>query len=396
MSTSSDAARPADRRVAQVGVSATIMTLNLPRTLFAAGAISALRGELHALGVCRPLLVTDKGLVSAGLAEKAVRAYGDAASLVVFDDVTENPLFSDVDRGAARYAQQACDGVVALGGGSVIDVAKFIALLATHTGSVAKYAGVPNATHEATAPLIAIPTTAGTGSEASPSAGIHPDSITASVGMNSRYLVPTVAILDPDLTRTLPSRLVAATGIDALSHCIEGYLSKKDQPLGKSIALDGIARVARNLRRAVTDGNDKNARAEMMLAAYAGGVSIGMGLGPAHAVALTCSDQNFHHGVLSGIGLVATLDATAEHVPERVAVAAEAFGLRSSQSLARAVAALMRELGLPATLAELGYSMSDLHTLADAAHRSHFNLSAPLHPTASRYADMIAASLVPA
>lgn len=396
MSTSSDAALPADRAAARVKVAAPITTLNVPRTLFAAGALSALRDELRALGVARPLLVTDKGLVSAGIAERAVEAYGNASSMVIFDTVTENPLFSDVNRGAALYTQQACDGVVALGGGSVIDTAKFIALLATNAGSVATYAGVPNAAHEATAALIAIPTTAGTGSEASPSAGIHPDSITASVGMSSRYLVPRVAILDPDLTASLPARLTAATGIDALSHCIEGYLSEKDQPLGKSIALDGIARVARYLRRAVADGSDKSARAEMMLAAYAGGVSIGMGLGPAHAVALTCSDQGFHHGVLSGIGLVATLDATAEHVPERVAAAAEAFGSKSSESLARGVATLMRELGLPATLAELGYSRSDMNTLADAAHRSHFNLSAPLHPTASRYADMIAASMDPA
>jgi 4-hydroxybutyrate dehydrogenase len=393
VSESLDIATLGQRPVARIGELAPISTLNLPRTLFAAGAISALRGELDALGVRRPLLVTDKGLVAAGLAATAVMAYGDAAALVVFDGVTENPLFSDVDSGAARYAEQACDGVVALGGGSVIDTAKFIALLATNAGTVANYAGVANAAHAASAPLIAIPTTAGTGSEASPSAGIHPDAATASVGMNSRHLIPRVAILDPDLTGSLPARLAAATGIDALSHCIEGFLSKKDQPLGKSIALDGIARVARYLRRAVADRNDTSARAEMMIAAYAGGVSIAMGLGPAHAVALTCSDQGFHHGVLSGIGLVATLDATAEHAPGRVAAAAAAFGLGSSASLAQAIAALMRELGLPATLAELKYSPSDLNTLAIAAHRSHFNLSAPFHPTAPRYAAMIAASL---
>ena len=266
-----------------------------------------------------------------------------------------NPLFADVDGGAARYVRHACDSVIALGGGSVIDTAKFIALLATNPGSVADYAGVPGVAHGAAAPLIVIPTTAGTGSEASPSAGIHPDAATASAGMNSRHLVPRVAILDPDFTLGLPARLSAATGIDALSHCIEGYLSKKDQPLGVPIALDGIARVARHLRRVVADGGDRDARAGMMLAAYAGGVSIGMGLGPAHAIALTCSDQGFHHGALSGIGLVATLDAIAAHAPQRVAEVATAFGVDSSTSLARGIAALMRELGLPATLAELGY-----------------------------------------
>lgn len=366
--------------------------LNLPHVLFAAGALSALAGELEALGIHKPLLVTDQGLVAAGLAAKAIAACGKNVP-AVFDNVTENPLFSDVDKGAAWYAQQGCDGVVALGGGSVIDTAKMIALLGTNPGSVADYAGVRNAPHGPSAALIVIPTTAGTGSEASPSAGIHPDAVSPSVGMGSRHLVPKLAILDPDLTRSLPRRLTAATGIDALSHCIEGFLSKKDIPLGKSIALDGIARVARYLRRAATNRDDVQARGEMMLAAFAGGAAIGMGLGPAHAVAIVCSDQGFHHGVLSGIGLVATLDATSAHVPERAAEVASALGLEHTQSLGQAVESMMRELGLPTTLAELNYVPSDLQTLANAAHQSHFNLFAPFHPTASDYADMLAGSL---
>lgn len=366
--------------------------LNLPRVLFAAGSLSALAGELEALGVHRPLLVTDQGLVAAGLVARTIAACGKTAP-AIFDNVTENPLFSDVDKGAAWYAQQGCDGVVALGGGSVIDTAKMIALLATNPGSVADYAGVRNAPHGPSAALIVIPTTAGTGSEASPSAGIHPDAVSPSVGMGSRHLVPKLAILDPDLTRSLPPRLRAATGVDALSHCIEGYLSKKDIPLGKSIALDGIARVARYLRRAVTNHDDAEARGEMMLAAFAGGAAIGMGLGPAHAVAIVCSDQGFHHGVLSGIGLVATLSATSAHVPERAAEVAVALGLEPAQSLGPAIASLMRELGLPATLSELNYLPRDLQALANAAHQSHFNFFAPFHPTASDYADMLANSM---
>ena len=367
--------------------------LTLPRTLYAAGGVRALPAELEALGVHRPLVVTDKRLAAAGISGKVVAACGDAMTAVLFDNVTENPLFSDVDAGAACYAAHRCDGVIAVGGGSVIDTAKMIALLATNPGSVADYAGVPNVRHGPAAPLVVIPTTAGTGSEASPSAGIHPDAVTASVGMNSRHLVPTLAVLDPELTVSLPRRLTAATGIDALSHCIEGYLSNRDQPLGKSIALDGIRRIVRNLPQAVADGTDLAARGEMMLAAFAGGVSIGMGLGPAHAIAITCSDQGFHHGVLSGIGLVATLDATAEHMPARVAAVSEAFGLSPAASLAQGVATLMRELGLPATLAELGYAAKDLQAMAAAAERSHFNLSAPFRPNASHYATFMTRSL---
>ena len=341
----------------------------------------------------RPLIVTDKGIAAAGISGKVVAACGDTLTTALFDGVTENPLYSDVAAGLASYKAGGCDGVIAVGGGSVIDVAKMIALLATNPGSVADYAGVPNVRHGPAAPLVVIPTTAGTGSEASPSAGIHPDAVTASVGMNSRHLVPKLAVLDPDLTVSLPRRLTAATGIDALSHCIEGYLSNRDQPLGKSIALDGIRRIVRHLPRAVADGTDLEARGEMMLAAFAGGVSIAMGLGPAHAIAITCSDQGFHHGVLSGIGLVATLDATADHMPTRVAAVSEAFGLPPSESLAQGVATLMRELGLPATLAELGYAANDLHAMAAAAERSHFNLSAPFRPNALHYAAFMTRSL---
>jgi len=369
------------------------LVLDLPRTLCAPGAISALTAELSALGVKRPLLVTDKGILAAGLVARVIEAYGDADAMTIFDDVTENPVFSDVDRGMALYAGHSCDGVVALGGGSVIDTAKFIALLACNTGHVADYAGKPGTPHDASAPLLVVPTTAGTGSEASHSAAIHPDAVAPAAGMSSRHLIPRVAILDPVLTMGLPARLTAATGIDALSHCIEGYLSDKNQPLGKAIALDGIGRVARSLRRAVADPQNCDARMEMMLAAYAGGVSIGMGLGPAHAVALACSDQGFHHGVLSGIGLVATLDATRAKTPGRVASVAEAFGLTPSASLAAAIASLMRELKLPATLAELGYAAGSVHALADAAQRSHFNLFAPLKPTSDQYAAMLAESL---
>lgn len=372
---------------------AAALVLDLPRTVCAAGSICTLAGELEALGVRRPLLVTDKGIQAAGLVARLADAYGNANALAVFGDVTENPLFSDVDRGVALYQQHSCDGVVALGGGSVIDTAKFIALLACNTGHIADYAGKPGVAHKASAPLVAIPTTAGTGSEASHSAAIHPDASAPAVGMSSRHLIPRVAILDPELTTGLPARLAAATGIDALSHCIEGYLSDKDQPLGKAIALEGIARVAGALRRAVAEPADLAARTDMMLAAYAGGVSIGMGLGPAHAVALACSDQGFHHGVLSGIGLVATLEATVAKVPERGAAVGDAFGLAPGASLAAAIADLMRELGLPATLAELGYAADGVQALADAAQRSHFNIFAPAKPTSAEYAAMLAESL---
>ncbi|MEO7242216.1 MAG: iron-containing alcohol dehydrogenase [Variovorax sp.] len=372
-----------------------IATLQIPRMLFGVGAISALAAELEALGVSKPMLVTDQGLVKAGVAAAVRDALGKDLTPVMFDNVTENPIFADADSGVALYRREGCDGVIAVGGGSVIDTAKYIALLATNTGTVANYAGVPNASHGAAAPLVAIPTTAGTGSEADGSAGIHPDPTSPAVGMGSKKLIPKLAILDPNLTVSLPPRLTAATGIDAISHCIEGYLSKNDIPLGETIALDGLRRAMRFIRRATADGKDIEARGQMMLAAFAGGVAIEMGLGPAHAVAITCGDQGFHHGILSGIGLVSTLDLTAVHQPERVADCARAMGVDPTRSLAQAVASLMRELGLPATLGELNYKAGDMQSLAQLAHKSHFNMASRYHPLALEYAAMMEASLSP-
>jgi 4-hydroxybutyrate dehydrogenase len=365
--------------------------LDLPRTVFAPGASARLPEELEALGVRRPLVISDAGLRSLGLLQQVLaRLPGDTP---VFDQVTPNPVFADVDAGCARYLESRCDGVVAVGGGSVLDVAKLVALLATHAGTVRDYVGRREPFTRPAAPLVAIPTTAGTGSEASPDAGIHPDANTASTGVNSRWAVPRVALLDPLLTVGLPARLTAATGIDALSHCIEGYLSNVDSPVAEAMALDGLRRALSHVEQASRHGDDLAARSEMLLAGYLGGVAIGMGLGPAHAIAISCGDQGLHHGVLSGIGVVATLDDVLARMPERHATLASLFKVAGDQSLSAAVAALMQRLGLPATLGAAGYRPGDPMRLAEMAHSSVFNLSARWHPAASDYRRWIADSV---
>jgi alcohol dehydrogenase class IV len=371
----------------------SVPAFQLPRTLFAAGALACLQEELADLGVWRALLVTDRGIEAAGLVARLLAAVPDRQPVATLADVTENPLFADVERGAVLYRRHSCDAVIALGGGSVIDTAKYIALLGTNIGSVADYAGNPAARPRRCAPLVVIPTTSGTGSEASPDAGIHPDAHTASTGMSSAAIVPHLVLLDPQLTVSLPARLTAATGIDAISHCIEGYLSRQTSPLTDAVALDGLRRAHGAIARAVRNGSDLAARYDMMSAAYAGGLAIGMGLGPAHAIAITCSDQGYHHGVLSGIGLVCTLDTVARNAAGRAAAIADALGASADGSLSRVIADLMRSLGLPATLAELGYRAADLEALGAAAHASPFNFSARVHPGAAEYRRLIEASL---
>jgi 4-hydroxybutyrate dehydrogenase len=367
--------------------------LHLPRTLFGQGMLAALADELRALDLKRPLVVSDRGLVEAGILARVLKELASFEHVAVLDNVTENPMFSDAEVGAESFRRERCDAVVALGGGSVIDAAKYIALLARNDGRVADYIGPDSRPHKRCAPLIVIPTTAGTGSEASPDAGIHPDAQTASVGMRSRHIVPDVAILDPELTVTLPPRLTAATGIDAISHCIEGCLSKQSTALTDAILLDAIGRAVRNLNVAIADGANLQARSEMQFVAYAGGIGIGMGLGPAHAVAIACSDQGFNHGVLSGIGLVATLDHILAFAPDRAPGLRRAFGATQNALLSEVIAERMRSSGLPATLKELGYRATDLTALGEAAHRTPFNFTARHHFSPAAYASMIEASL---
>lgn len=365
--------------------------LQLPRTLFAAGAVRELPDELARLGLRRPLLVTDRGVAGAGLLARVLDGFAADARPALFDRVTENNVFADADDGADLFKQAGCDCIVALGGGSVLDTAKCIAVLARNPGRIADYALNPDAPIAGAAPIIAIPTTAGTGSDADIYAGIHPDKDSAGVGIASHHVVPAVAILDPEMTLTLPPRSTAATGIDALSHCIEGYLSKEDVPLAKIIALDGVRRGMRNIRRAVADGSDLQVRSEMLLTAYAGGVAMSMGTGPAHAIALTCSEQGFPHGILSGIGIVMTLEHALSPLPEQKAALAEAMGADPAQDLGMVFAQLMRDVGLPTTLAELGYVVRDPEDVAVKAHGHFLNAFAHHPPTLADYRAMLAA-----
>ncbi len=365
------------------------MLFQLPRTYLGIGAIKHLALELRSLGSFRPLIVSDLGLMAIGIVDRVASALEDC---VTFAEVHSNPVFRDAEEAANLYRNEKCDAIVALGGGSVIDAAKFTGILVSNGGGVADYVG-PSNIECALPPLIAIPTTAGTGSECSPDAGIHPDETTSSVGTTNAKIVPAIAILDPELTLTLPPRLTAATGIDALSHCVEGLLSLGDSPFVEAFAMDGVRRTVRWLPRAVVAGDDIEARLNMQAAAYAGGVAIGKGLGPAHAMAISCSDEGLHHGVLSGIGLLATLELVLPHAGARADDLAAALGLTAPDAIKPCIEALMKNVGLPCSLREAGYVARDLDALAEAARVSHFNCSSRYWPSAAEYHTALAAQL---
>ncbi|WP_174285030.1 iron-containing alcohol dehydrogenase [Sphingomonas bacterium] len=357
--------------------------LVLPRLVFGAGGLAVLGTELALLGVRRPLLISDRGLEGAGLVAAVERAVPDFAAMYL--DVPENPTAAGADGAFAAYRAAGCDGVVALGGGSVLDTAKIVAALAGGTveGGARDLIGKPELIG-AVVPLVAIPTTIGTGSECSPVAALH--LVAGGPGFGTRHplLVPRVALCDPDLTRTLPKRLIAATAIDALSHCVEGFFANPANPLIDALALDGAARVFADVHKALEPDGDA-ARASLMAAAFSGGAAIHKGLGPAHAVALVCGDQDVHHGTLIGVALPRTTHMLAEYVPDKAARLARAIGLGSGEDLADALRALVKSLGLPATLAASGYRTGDRAKLVDDMVRSHFNRTSPYVPTNEDY-----------
>lgn len=361
--------------------------LVLPRLVFGSGSLAELAAELSLLGAERPLLVSDRGLDKAGIVANARIAA--PVMEFAFLDVPENPTAAGADAAADTYRANSCDSIVALGGGSVLDTAKLLSAMVHHAELDADgLIGRPDRIGTV-APLIAIPTTVGTGSESSPVAALHRNAGGPGIGTRSPLLVPKTAICDPDITRTLPPQLVAATGIDALSHCVEGFFANPPHPVIDALALDGAARVFASLHAALQPDGDL-ARESLMAAAFAGGAAIHKGLGPAHAVALVCGDQHIHHGTLVGIALAATTRLLARHLPEKARRLSLAIGVAEDGDLADAIESLVRSLGLPTVLSATSYIHGDHESLLAALLASPFNRTSPYSPSAQDYRAIIA------
>ena len=362
------------------------LLLNLPKIHFDFGAVSALDTELNNLGIGRPLIITDRNLVACGVLDKAMSSLPKDCGFPVFDETPENPTVNGVEKAWERYMQDGCDGVVAVGGGSVIDTSKVVALRAGHEGPISHYANQPEKITDATAPIISIPTTAGTGSEITFGAGIHADSSTPAMNIGSPALVPRVAICDPDLTMTLPPGLTAGTGMDALGQCVEAYLATGNNPPIDAVTLDGVQRSLAYIEHVVSDGSDRDARWNMMMAALEGGIGIHKGLGSAHAIANTLGDQGYNHGMLVTIALPGVLRFVEETLGDRMtALAKKAFCLQTGSQIASAIEQLNGRIGLPTTLRELGYTVRDLDRAAELCVGSKFNETAPRVPTQDQY-----------
>lgn len=347
---------------------------NFPtRIIFGQGSVRDLGEHLSALGVRRALLVTDAGVQSAGLTDPCENALrGRGIAFEIFSGVETNPTESNIEAGARAYAEASADGVIGLGGGSPLDAAKLIALRARCELPFEQLDDAVGGSRHIKAdlpPILAIPTTAGTGSEVGRAGVLTLRSTGRKCVVFSPYLLPKVALLEPELSVTMPARVTAATGFDALTHCVEAYLAKGDHPMADAIALGGVELIVRHLTTAVNDGTNLEARGSMLKAAMMGAVAFQKGLGACHSMAHPLSTQfGLHHGLANALCLPAVVDYNEKAVASRVFDVAERLGApRSPGACAQALRRLRQTLGLPERLGQVGIQASHLEPLSDEA-----------------------------
>ena len=366
------------------------------RMVHAVGAISALGDEAKALGLKRPLLVTDQGLVKAGLLEEAKRPLTEkGVDAVVYAEVRANPGIALVDAGARVYKSEKCDGLIAIGGGSSIDTAKGIGVVAVHGGSILQYEWGKDPIHSRIPPLIAVPTTAGTGSEVTLWAVItDPDrKLKFNVG-GTPNIAAWVALVDPNLTLNLPAGVTAGTGMDALTHAIECYTMAYHQPFTDAVALLGMEYCGRYLRVAFAQSHNLEARYHMSLAAMLAGLAYGTdSAGAAHAMSQTAGGvHDAPHGALTGRLLAPVMEYNVPGEPERFARIAQALGLevhgksvwKSAEASVEYVYQLTEDLEIP-SLNELGFSEDEIPLLAEKAAADSQSIGNPRDVDARNY-----------
>jgi choline dehydrogenase len=374
----------------------TVRAVEVPmRLVHGAGAVRRIGELARELGVSRPLVVTDPGVAAAGVLERALEHLDGAT---VFDGVRPNPDIELVDEGARHYRDEGCDGLVGIGGGSSLDTAKAIGVVARHGGSILQYEYGRTPLSKRLPPLVAVPTTAGTGSEVTLWAVItdHDRQIKFNVG-GSPLIGSHVALIDPELMLGLPPAVTAATGMDALSHAIECYTCDYHQPFTDAVALHAIELVGAWLRRAVDEGSDLEARTQMAHAATLGGLAYGTeSAGAAHAMSQSAGGvHDCPHGALTArvLGPVCEYNVPAD--PGRYARIARALGVDTS-GLDEAAAALAGveevyrltdDVRIP-TMVELGFSESEIPMLARIAFEDPQTIGNPREVDAGAYEEI--------
>ena len=367
---------------------------------FESGAIKLLKQECERVGISRPLIITDPGVKAAGILQKALDAL-PGMNVAVFDQTPSNPTEAAVRAAAECYKTNHCDGLIAVGGGSSIDCAKGVAIAATHAGPLTTYATIEGGSAlitERVAPLIAVPTTSGTGSEVARGAILIVDDH-RKLGFHSWHLVPKAAICDPELTLGLPPMLTAATGMDAIAHCMETFMAPAFNPPADGIGLDGLARAWAHIERATVNGSDIEARLNLMSASMQGAMAFQKGLGCVHSLSHSLGGINpgLHHGTLNAMFLPAVVSFNAsapsiqnEHRLQRMA---QAMGLASGSDIPAAITEMNARLGLPTGLAALGVQRDWFANIIKGAMADHCHKTNPRIASVQDYGEMLAQSM---
>ncbi len=370
------------------------------RIVFGAGALGELGNEAERLKIRRPLLVTDRGVEQSGLADRVLDATKrNQVTPTAFNRIDPNPVEQNVLEGLEVFRRENCDSLIALGGGSALDAAKAIRLAATHPLPLVQYDDQANGAERITPnlpPMVAIPTTAGTGSEVGRSAVITLKATERKTVIFSPYLIPSVAVADPELTLGLPPKLTAGTGLDALTHNVEAYLAKGYHPMCDAIALAGTRLAVRHLPTAFRNGSNLEARSHMMMAAMMGAVAFQKGLGAVHSLAHPLSTiAGLHHGTTNGILLPHVLEFNRLTSEDRLRDLATAMGVnvgglstpQAASAAIERVCRLLQEVEIPDRLSAFGITRDMVPSLARKAMEDACHL---LNPRPCTEADMAA------
>ncbi len=366
---------------------------NYPTAIkFGAGRVRELAEHCRANGITRPLFVTDPGLAAMPMVRAVVEDVKRAGlGIGVFSDVRPNPVEANVVEGVKAYKAGSHDGVVAFGGGSGLDVGKLVALMHGQQLSVFELEDVDDCWTRADAsrisPIIAVPTTAGTGSEVG-RAGVvtHPVTHEKKIIFHPA-IMPKVAILDPELTVGLPAKLTAATGMDALAHVVEAYCAPCYHPLAAGVALEGMRLIKGNLARAVKKGTDLDARGHMLMASTMGATAFQRGLGAIHALSHPFGGlYDAHHGTLNGIIMPYVVKANRRKIEKDIDRAAAYLGIKGGfDGFLKWILALRKEVGIPHTLADIGIDTRRLDEVAAMATKDPSAGGNPIAFTEKQY-----------
>ncbi|WP_341211133.1 iron-containing alcohol dehydrogenase [uncultured Limimaricola sp.] len=367
---------------------------------FGAGRISEIAEACAAAGIKRPLLVTDKGLAGLPITAATLDLM-EAAGLgrAMFSEVDPNPTEHNVEAGVTAYREGGHDGVIAFGGGSGLDLGKMVAFMAGQTRPLWDFEDVGDwwtrADPAGIAPIVAVPTTAGTGSEVGRASVITNSETHEKKIIFHPKVLPAVVICDPELTIGMPPAITAGTGMDAFAHCLEAYCSPHYHPMSQGIALEGMRLVKDYLPRAYSDGSDIEARGQMMSAAMMGATAFQKGLGAIHALSHPIGAvHHTHHGTTNAVVMQPVLTFNRAAIEDRLEMAARYLGIEGGyQGFFDFVGELNRSLGIPASLTALGVSDPDIDALVASALRDPSVGGNPVEMTAQNTEDLLRACL---